>query len=168
MYVVTYPMPVDQAHCNDAFLGADEFEFVDEFVHHLDQTISVAADTEGLEVVNIEDAFEGHQICGPAPADEQAMNSLIVNKPNYRAGDIAGWFKRFSSNFHNSYHPTPYGHYLIANAVLDKVAEVAEERSQGASQDPVQLPPDAELPTEAPPWVLGEVLPPRGHTGANR
>lgn len=153
IYVVTYPMPLATDQCPKALLSFEEFGFVDEFVRRFDDVITSMASLAGMHVVDIEDAFDGHRICDDVRKAEQAMNALWLARPSFADASFPELASAFAANFHNSFHPTPFGHELIAEAVVDEI------RTGSPAPDPIS---PHEGPTEAPPWVPDEIAPPVG------
>lgn len=144
IFVIGYPMPLGGRECPHNHLGHDEYQFVGDFVHRLDDVISFEAANAGIRYVNVEDAFAGHALCDPAPSGEQAMNALRIQRPEHAIKPGSDWA-------HDSYHPTAYGHLLLMRRVVAAMAS-------GPDQPQETLPPGV----PPPPYVPPENGPPLG------
>lgn len=120
IYAVDYPNIVDvdgQCGVIGLFFDHSERQLLSEGINYLDAVINAAATTVGLPVLEVNHAFDGHALCD----DGLAMNTL-------RFGDdselIAGldWTKVVANE---SFHPTPYGHELLAAAMTHNISDIA-------------------------------------------
>jgi hypothetical protein len=85
-----------------------EREFIDETLQLLNHTVRAAAEYEAIQFVDTEQSLEGHQLCSGSRTP--AMNGL-------RLGDdmpIIGPWRLIGSE---TFHPTPFGHELIARTI---------------------------------------------------
>lgn len=105
LYVVGYPeiAKVDGNCGANVHLDADEVKFAQYLVAHFNTVIARAATSAGARYVNIENAFIGHRLCEKTKTP--AVNGLTAGD------DIFGVLAK------ESYHPTAYGHTLIAKAI---------------------------------------------------
>ncbi len=124
LYVVGYPQIAKVGgNCGiNVHLDAEELKFGSLLITRLNQTIKHAAEAAGARYVDIENALSGGMLCEPGV---KAVNGLT-------AGDDAV----FSMLGKESYHPTAYGHTLLANAIsrqtnnLTQVMPVATHAGQ--------------------------------------
>lgn len=90
-----------------------EREYMTESVIHLNKVIAAAAQIAGLAYVDVEDIFMGAALCDEG--ESRAMNG-------FRFGQEAGLFASMPAlHFIGSetFHPTPYGHELVALKVAE-------------------------------------------------
>jgi PKD repeat protein len=78
-------------------LNADQ-RWINQKIHDMDAMIRESAIAAGIEYVNTEDAFTGHELCS-GNGQPQAANSVNTVDKEY------------------SFHPNPLGHQLLAQAV---------------------------------------------------
>lgn len=104
VYVVGYPQIVQpDGNCGvNVRLNKSETEFAEKLIDYLDSVIKQAAAKAGVNYINTEFAFDGHQLCS---SDPTAVNGLT-------AGNDEALFVG-----HESYHPTAVGHQLLAGAI---------------------------------------------------
>lgn len=111
---IGYPLAIDENGTCDALtsvlFSASERRFMNESVAYLNEVIRQAARTAGVGFVDVSRVFEGHQVCGGSLTP--AMNGL-------RWGDDAPLGSLLSLNIigNESFHPTPFGHELVAAEV---------------------------------------------------
>jgi lysophospholipase L1-like esterase len=106
---VGYPLGVDTEGVCDPIttllFNRQEQVFMNESVRYLNQVIEWAAAAAKLKFADMSQVFSGHQLC--ASTLLPAMNGL-------RLGDDTG-VGDFRAIGNESFHPTPYGHELIAH-----------------------------------------------------
>lgn len=116
---VGYPKIINEAmsaQCSPVLgvmLSSEERQFMDESIKVLNDTVRAAALSEGSKFIDIQDAFVGHRLC---EGDAKAMNGI-------RGGDDIAPIQRLSILKligSESFHPTPFGHTLIANQFVAK------------------------------------------------
>lgn len=131
IYAVGYPQLFSkQAHCNrleGVMFNEKERIFVKESISYLNSVIQDAATNSGVTYLDIEEVFSGHALCDSTKTP--AMNSI-------RLGDdveVLGLGQHIGSEV---FHPTPFGHRLIADAISGRIkqgpVEVDDERIEGA------------------------------------
>ncbi len=104
--VVPYPLVVDSPTC-DLGLDAAEHAFVQQFINRLDNQISRSAEAAGVTVYQpARWAFAGHRLCDREPA----VNHIDLDP----AGGSAPARYLPAAWIHNSMHPNPLGHELLA------------------------------------------------------
>ncbi|HEY8992821.1 MAG TPA: SGNH/GDSL hydrolase family protein [Candidatus Microsaccharimonas sp.] len=116
VYVVGYPDSIDAEGTCDAATGFlldhSERVFVAKSVAYLNQIISAAARRAGFTYLDIEHSFDGSKLCSGSAIN--AMNGL-------RLGDdisIISFLPMLKIISSGTFHPTPIGHSLIADAIL--------------------------------------------------
>ncbi len=130
--VIPYPMLVDAEPC-DLGLDAAEHAFVIDFIDALDDRIVASAAEAGVHVYTAaRDAFAGHRLCDPRPAARHLDLDPPDGPPTARYLP-ATWI-------HNSMHPNPSGHRLIAFGSLTTttggLTAFVGERLAAAQADP--------------------------------
>jgi hypothetical protein len=127
--VVPYPLVVNATDDCAAGLDAGEYEFIAKFTERLDEVISQAASEAGVIVwAEGRDAYAGRRLCD----DDPAVRHLDLDPPNgsplarYQPG---AWV-------HNSMHPAPDGHALVAAALGPFVAAALENPPAPPAPDP--------------------------------
>jgi hypothetical protein len=105
LYVVGYPQVAKVGGtCGlNVHLDKNEVIFADQLITYLNGVIARAAVSAGAKYVTIEDALVGHRLC--EQTRQPAMNGLTAGR------DILGVIGQ------ESYHPTAFGHSLIAAAI---------------------------------------------------
>lgn len=129
LYVVGYPQIAKVGgNCGlNVHLNADELEFGSLLITRLNQTIKHAAEAAGVRYVDVENALSGSMLC---ESGTKAVNGLS-------AGDDA----LLGMLGNESYHPTAFGHVLLANTIsrrtnnLTQVMPVATHASKLAVDD---------------------------------
>ncbi len=120
---VGYPRVINErvdARCGtllNHLLNAKERQFMDESIKYLNSVVKAAAMSEGAVFGDIEDAFVGHRLCD---AKDDAMNGIR------RGDDIApiGALPLLKIIGSESFHPTPHGHSLSAQAIVNSHASI--------------------------------------------
>lgn len=114
--LVGYPEIVSEnTSCNGLvglLLNQTERVFINESIRFLNKVISTVAKAENVQYADVEHAFVGHRLC---EADESAMNGVRLGDDMPLTSYVPG-FKIFASE---SFHPTPKGHELLAEAIFN-------------------------------------------------
>lgn len=121
MVVIGYPKIInehDGAKCDvvtGSLLDSIERRFINESIQYLNQVVRAAANAERVLFVDIENAFSGYELCGEI--NSSAMNGVRLGD------DIApiDWLENFYVFGSESFHPTPFGHELIARNILSGI-----------------------------------------------
>lgn len=133
LFVVGYPQFIDRGeNCSyNVRLDGAERRFIRESVHYLNQVISAAARGVGVAYIDIEDSLRGHALCGK---DARAVNGVVMGE-EYGV-PVAGIDLRFIGQ--ESYHPTSYGHKLIADYISSRhnLLDEADSRCAGFATCP--------------------------------
>jgi UDP-N-acetylmuramoyl-L-alanyl-D-glutamate--2,6-diaminopimelate ligase len=114
------PVMLDKA-CDpltSVLLNNQERHFMNESIRYLNQVIHAAANTAGIGFIDSENSFDGFQLCSSgAPT---AMNGLRFG------GDIAPIQALPRAKFISSasFHPTAYGHSLLADAIRGRYGDI--------------------------------------------
>jgi lysophospholipase L1-like esterase len=142
--VVPYPMLVDAGPC-DLGLDRAEHRFVIDFIDALDDRIEASAVEAGVHVyAAARDAFAGHRLCDDRPG----ANHLDLDPPN--GSPTARYLP--STWIHNSMHPNPDGHRLLAFGSLTDTSgglqAFVAERLAAAKADPAMANPEPVAPPE--------------------
>ncbi len=148
IFVVGYPKIIDETgNCGvliNTLFDATERQFIVDNIFYMNQIIKAAADTAGVNYVDIYDAFGEYAICGSE--DIAAMNTIAI-------GDDMGllknmkWFRLIGQE---SFHPNYIGHFLVAQSFLVQVDNIlnpsptarAMTFSDGVPEPPVGLLPN--------------------------
>lgn len=115
--VIGYPQIISKdqnARCDmvtGALLDGKEREFIWETIHYLNQIVEAAAHAGGAAFIRTEESIKGHELCGVE--DSSAMNGVRLGN------DIAPikFLEKFQIIGAESFHPTPQGHQLMADAI---------------------------------------------------
>lgn len=118
LFIVGYPKIFDtspSANCSlvtNALLNADEREFANQAIHYLNQVLRAAAISNHVQFVDVETVYAGYELCG-------IHNGRAVNGIRF-GDDIApiDTLAQFRVIGAESFHPTPLGHRLVADAIL--------------------------------------------------
>lgn len=124
IYVIGYPQIVNPYGNNctlNVQLNGTERLFASNLVSYLNFVISQAAKKAGVQYVDVENAFSGHNLCGQQYSAMPAVNGLTE-------GDDIGPLS-FNVLGHESYHPTLYGHSLLASAIMKATNDLTESMS---------------------------------------
>lgn len=169
VYAVGYPKVIDPLGKCDAvtslLLNSQEREFMDQGVAYLNQIIQAAALTAGVAYVDVEDAFVGKNLC--------TDNAVAMN--GFRLGDDITLGKiiplRLIGN--ETFHPTPTGHQLIAQRVIDQYPNLIDAPLCGPSQTvcavftPAPEPPaywQTAVNQDLPDLIAGDIATAQGNT----
>ena len=108
IYVVGYPKVFKyNSSCGlNVVFNFDEPLFANQLLSQLNEVIKAAAKRAGVRYVDVENVFEGAELCSNSAA--KAINGLTAGN------DILG----VAGN--ESYHPNKLGHWLYAQAIWDK------------------------------------------------
>ncbi len=118
LFVVGYPKVIasgDETNCQfpiSAMLDAEERRYMNETVGYLNAVLQQAARYKGHQFIDVSDVFNGERLCD---VTETAMNGI-------RAGDDFAPIAALESVKiigAESFHPTPRGHELVANRILE-------------------------------------------------
>ncbi|MCA9327302.1 SGNH/GDSL hydrolase family protein [Candidatus Saccharibacteria bacterium] len=114
LYVVGYPQiaKVGGNCASNVHLNAKEVEFGALLVSRLNATIRNAAESVGVRYVDVENALAGSMLCDVGQA---GMNGLT-------AGDDA----LLDALGNESYHPTAFGHILLANKISRETSDLTQ------------------------------------------
>ncbi len=115
--LVGYPQIINtdtNTHCGaivNVLLSRDERIFIRESITYLNKILHSAATATSIDFAEVETAFKGHELCGTT--DTAAMNSLRLGN-DIAPVDLLPAVRVFGAE---SFHPTPLGHRLIADAI---------------------------------------------------
>lgn len=115
--IVGYPLIVNQYRScgfEGVMLNTIEREFMNEALMQLNRVILSAAQESGVQYRDMESVFDGHRLCDQSY--NTAMNGL-------RTGDDIAPIEVLPEIYifgAESYHPTPFGHQLIADRLYSK------------------------------------------------
>ena len=117
IYAIGYPQIISSVPACRNLIGTmfnqEERIFINESLAYLNKTIQRAAQNAGVKYLDIEKAFGDHILCEPTKTP--AMNGIRFGE------DIdVGIIGKYLGN--ESFHPTPYGHELIANYIKSHVS----------------------------------------------
>ncbi|MDT0168452.1 SGNH/GDSL hydrolase family protein [Pseudarthrobacter sp. BRE9] len=109
--VMTYPSPLaaQQMECASIGLSESEIGFVARFVDTLKRHIDQAAIEAGAESIDLTGAFDGFGLCSDSTTP--AINGWHPQKPAVMTLDPVDVVR-------GSFHPTAYGHRLMAERIL--------------------------------------------------
>jgi lysophospholipase L1-like esterase len=134
---IGYPLGVDiEGVCDPVtslLFNKSEQMFMNESISYLNQVIESAARAANIKFADMSRVFAGHQLCSGSLLP--AMNGLRLGN-DAGVGDVIP----FSVIGNESFHPTPYGHELIAHELKRRYAQLM---SDGAC---------SHCPADPPPW----------------
>lgn len=116
VYVIGYPSIVKpDGNCRlNVYLNGEETEFASKLTNYLDYVIKLAAQKAGVTYVDTEDALDGYRLCDDHAAASAAVNGLTAgNDTLHMIGQ-------------ESYHPTAFGHQLLANTIAALTDDMTE------------------------------------------
>lgn len=120
LMAIGYPVPVSQVlRCDPVtatLFSVDERRYMNRSIMYLNTVIAAAAHRAGIRFVDTERAFDGHRLCDRTITP--AMNGV-------RLGDEVSIHDVLPSLVvvgSESFHPTPFGHELLAAAVKRRLA----------------------------------------------
>ena len=122
IYAVNYPLPFDDAKCSEvigSLFNRDERTLIVESVHYMNQVVAAAAKRAGVTLLNVENSFGMEALCGE---DGAAMNGI-------RLGDDTApvaFLKQFFELGNETFHPTPYGHSLMAATIEKEYGDIMD------------------------------------------
>lgn len=124
-------------------INQDERLFMHRAVTLLNDVIESAALRSGVRYIDIEGAFGENRLCDQG---QRAMNALRVGD------DIApiNFLEDLKVIGAESYHPTPYGHQMVAKKITDELSW-SDARAPVSSQTKVKPPPDEYWQSQASP-----------------
>lgn len=118
IYSVNYPEVINTSgHCDTltaAMFSSDERQLIDKSIVRINDVIDQAAVEAGIKVLDIEASFVGHRLCDDSK--QPAVSDL-------RLGDDFGPTDWLSVIGNETFHPTPYGHELIAGAIYQQLSQ---------------------------------------------
>lgn len=113
VYVMGYPSIIKPGgDCGDNVrLDAKETVFANELELYLNKVIQFAAERAGVFYVDDWSAFDGHRLCEANDIDGRAVNGVTI-------GHDSTHVPKFGNILSNgSFHPTIYGHHLLAKLI---------------------------------------------------
>lgn len=127
LYVMGYPEVVKVGgNCGlNVHMDADEVRFADQLVTYINMVIARAAEAAGAQYINVSDAFRGHRLCEQTKTP--AVNGLTLGN------DILGMIGK------ESYHPTAFGHELLARAIETKTAGFTKPMPKPHDEGPMTV-----------------------------
>ncbi len=124
LYAVGYPQLIDpEGECDPltgALLDGDERHFMKEAVSYLNKVIKAAAHRAGVRYIDEENAFAGHELC--SGSSTAAMNGLRTGHDVKISASLP-----FRLIGNESFHPTPFGHALLAEVVRRSYQDTQSE-----------------------------------------
>ncbi len=120
IHAIGYPKFISTARdCSSPeglLFNQSERVFIEESIKLLNTTIEAAAIAAGITYVDIEDAFGDNLICNNHTV--AAMNGVILRsiKDVQEKDNLAAYV------LPESFHPTPFGHELIASAIVGSIS----------------------------------------------
>lgn len=116
IYVIGYPEIIsEQEVCRGvigSLLNKEERHYFNVSIRYLNDVVASAATSEGLTYVDMTTAFYGERLC---EGGSKAMNGIRYGDDIAPVREVSG-MKVIGSE---SFHPTPYGHSLLARRVLE-------------------------------------------------
>ncbi len=122
LYAVGYPKIIKTGTCNftfNSFLDSYEREYADESIEYINQVIEAAAKYVGIKYIDISESLNGYRLCDEDPL---AVNALRSGEEAVSVPTILGYVNIIGSE---SFHPTPYGHQLIADTINSEIGDLA-------------------------------------------
>jgi hypothetical protein len=109
IYVMGYPrLAKPDGNCAaNVKLNSSELKFANDLVNYLNQVIKNAAEKAGVYYVDVEDAFDGYELCSDVASHQIAVNGITLRYEE-------GVFKE------ESYHPNKNGHRLLKDSANRK------------------------------------------------
>jgi lysophospholipase L1-like esterase len=104
-----YELGTEDSWCQDGLMNRPDQMWINNVVESVDKAIEEEASAMGFHYVDIYEASNGHELC-QGPEDERFLNGIMFKDP------------RDLSTFSESYHPTPYGHRVIADIIQAELA----------------------------------------------
>lgn len=154
IFVTTYPVPFEDGvtSCDDVGMATDEVGFIREFVGRLNAQIVFAALDARFELIDLSTALQSGGLCSSG-SGAAALNAWRWQRPaRFPRGPV--------DPVRGSFHPTEYGHGLLATRVLARLREPGAPSTAPPTDGPAGPPPD--LPPDLPPYVPDEFGPPVG------
>ncbi|MGH7218622.1 MAG: SGNH/GDSL hydrolase family protein [Candidatus Microsaccharimonas sp.] len=121
LFIVGYPKIINDTSSVScglvllSLLSTDERIYMNQSISYLNQVIRAAANYTNVRFVDVEHVFEGERLCDDS---SKAMNGI-------RYGDDIAPIPFIKTKFigAESFHPTPYGHSLVAQAVYAQLGD---------------------------------------------
>lgn len=128
VFAMTYPYPIAAEECPEIGIDRSEARFLKEtFIPRLNQEIADAALMTGLSLIDLRTAFGDAGLCGPSKPT--AMRGFHRQRASSLLASPLVLFR-------GSMHPTEEGHRLMAQAVLQQIADyVVEARRPPGPED---------------------------------
>ncbi len=139
LVAVPYPVPIADSTCAESFFTDDEHRLLNAFTQQLNQIVRSAASRAGIEYAEEVETALAEAGAGLCMGGELGVNYVTLSQ---EAGaleeqtDVRNWL-------HNSMHPNPTGHELVADALATRLASSPEEvatTSTSTSADPHVVP----------------------------
>lgn len=108
--------------CLDAGVRRSDQIWINWLIKKLNDALALEASKAGFQYVDIYDVSTGHELC-EGPGEERYMHGLIPGS----SGE--------SPVYSESYHPTAYGHELVAQRILDALAAPGSTAPAGYDLD---------------------------------
>ena len=123
VYAVGYPQILSaKGDCKlNTPLTLEDIAFAREVTYYLNEVIQQAAEASGIHYISISDALVGYELCSGNTA-LPAMNGIT-------AGNDSFWLGQ------ESFHPTAFGHELIAQRILQATNNFAIAQAPQAKPD---------------------------------
>lgn len=135
VYAISYPQIISPAGDCPELVGLmfnqKERIFINESLSYMNQIINKSSEAAGVNYIDIENSFSDNLLC--EKTNTPAMNTV-------RGGDdvdILGIQKIIGNE---SFHPTPHGHRLMADAIKSQIS-TQDFSVQGQLLDPIELEP---------------------------
>lgn len=111
--VVPYPDPLRASGCDFSLLTENEHRFISGYVEQLNAVVASAADQAGVHLLDtMPSALAGARICD---SDKRAINFI---SPSPISGAMEDSLNPINW-LHNSFHPKPSGHELMAREAMN-------------------------------------------------
>lgn len=127
--VIGYPDPFGEGdRCSvvlDTMINSEERKFFRTTISYLNQIMRDAAKRVGVQYVDTWNAYGEHALCGSS--SEKAIQHIVF-------GDDIGIFKEsrwFNMFGKESFHPTPFGHQLLAGVLSRQVPSLTHSVCSG-------------------------------------
>lgn len=150
--VTSYPAPLDiqQRECGELGLAEGEVGFVGKFVDTLKEHLNQAAVAAGAELIDMTAVFDGYSLCSNTATP--ALNAWDPQKPQALTLDPVDILR-------GSYHPTEYGHQLMAQRILDHLEDFQRPAGEQPPVPPTTGAPPVEAGTPWSPWPSNPCTP---------
>jgi len=136
LFVVGYPEIISESgDCGvlGGLLDEQERQMMNKAIDHLDYVIAQASSSAGAKFIDIRHAFAGHRLC----EDGKAMNAFRLGDDSAPISQL-DWVKILGNE---TFHPTPYGHELIATIVA---RAISSDQASPIETEPVDEPTESD------------------------